>query len=219
MNGLILNYDGWCRRIDLYFRSRFPYLDTRLFKIDEYKYQLFLIGDVDNFDEINDIFDREIRILTVPIKLVMDLPKAYRIEIEKITDDKIPSKFEGCPLTIPQLYSHILSIHPNVKVDNIEEDHDNRLIVVGLSGNYDSEIIEGVEKTVTFLKAPYSFKIKNGGGADCNFKFSDEVFNIAPSQTKKELNCAFIERDEALWFENVESIYNGSYQKSDLYFF
>lgn len=216
---MILNYDGWCRRIDLYFRSRFPYLDTRLFKLNEYRYQLYLVDDIDNFDEINDVFEGQIRVLTVPIKLVMSLPENYIIEIEKIKDDKIPSKFEGYPLSIPQLYSHILSIHPNVKINNIEEDHDNRLIIVRLSGNYDSEIIEGVEGTVSALKAPYSFKVKNGRGEEFNFKFSDEVFNIAPSQTKKELNCAFIERDEALWFDNVESIYNGSYKKSDLYFF
>lgn len=220
MDGLILNYDGWCRRIDLNFRSRFPYLNTRLFKLNESKYQLFLVDDIDDFDEIKAIFDREIRFLTVPIKLVMELPKTYVIEIEKIKDDKIPSKFEGYPLSIPQLYSHILSIHPNVKINNIEEDHDDRKIIVELSGDYSSKIIEGVEETVTALKAPYFFKIKNGGEAvDYSFKFSDEVFNIAPSQTKKELNCAFIERDEALWFENVESIYNGSYKKTDLYFF
>lgn len=51
------------------------------------------------------------------------------------------------------------------------------------------------------------------------FKTDDEIFNIVPSQSKSELNCAFIERDEALWYDNVERIYDGSYQKSDLYFF
>lgn len=81
----------------------------------------------------------------------------------KFKNDKIPSKFEGYPFSIPQLYSHILSIHPNVKINNIEENHDDRKIIVELSGDYSSKIIEGVEETVTALKAPYSFKIKSGG--------------------------------------------------------
>lgn len=216
---MILNYDGWCRRIDLHFRSRFPHLNTRLFKLDDYEYQLYLVDSVDDFDAISDAFNREVKFVTAPIKLVMNLPETYKIEIEKITDDKIPSKFEGYPLTNTQIYSHILSIHPNVKVSKIEEDHDNRLIIVELSGSYESDVVVGVEETAAALKGPYSYKVRIGGEMASNFKTSDEVFNIAPSQTKSELNCAFIERDEALWYENIENIYNGSYQKSDLYFF
>ena len=216
---MILNYDGWCRRIDLHFRSRFPHLNTRLFKLDNYEYQLYLVDSVDDFDAISDAFDREVKFVTAPIKLVMNLPETYKIEIEKITDDKIPSNFEGYPLTNTQIYSHILSIHPNVKVSKIEEDHVNRLIIVELSGNYEPDIVKGVEDTAAALKGPYSYKVRSGGELISNFKTSDEVFNIAPSQTKSELNCAFIERDEALWYENIERIYNGSYQKSDLYFF
>lgn len=216
---LILNYDGWCRRIDLHFRSRFPHLNTRLFKLDDYEYQLYLVDSVDDFDAISDTFNREVKFVTAPIKLVMNLPETYKIEIEKITDDKIPSKFEGYPLTNTQIYTHILSIHPNVKVSKIEEDHDNRLIIVELAGSYESDVVESVEETAAALKGPYSYKVRIGGELTSNFKTSDEVFNIAPSQTKSELNCAFIERDEALWYENIENIYNGSYQKSDLYFF
>ncbi|MBB1364493.1 hypothetical protein H5125_20315 [Shewanella sp. SR44-4] len=219
VTNLIHNYDGWCRRIDLHFRSRFPHLNTRLFKLDDYEYQLYLVDSVDEFDVISDAFNREVKFVTAPIKLVMNIPETYKIEIEKITDDKIPSKFEGYPLTNTQIYSHILSIHPNVKVSKIEEDHDNRLIIVELAGRYESDVVVGVEETAAALKGPYSYKVRIGGELTSNFKTSDEVFNIAPSQTKSELNCAFIERDEALWYENIENIYNGSYQKSDLYFF
>ena len=216
---LILNYDGWCRRIDLHFRSKFPHLNTRLFKLDDYKYELYLVDSVEDFDDIDDVFSREVKFLTAPINLVENLPQTYKIEIERITDDKIPSGFEGYPLTINQIYNHILSIHPNVKLSGIKEDHDNRIINVELTGNYDTAIIEAVEKTADGLKGPYSYKVSDGGGLAPSFRITDEVLNIAPSQAKKELNCPFIERDESLWFENIEDIYNGSYQKSDLYFF
>ena len=216
---MILDYDGWCRRIDLHFRAQFPHLNTRLFKIDNYEYQLFLVDSVDNFEEVSSIFDNKIKTLTAPIKLVMNIPQTYEYEIEKIVDDEIPSKFEGYPFTNNQLYNHILSIHSDVKVSKIEADHDNRLIVVELSGSYDSAIIESIEETVNALKSPYSFEVRGGGELTSKFQTNDEVFNIAPSQSKSELNCAFIERDESLWYENVEQIYNGSYQKADLYFY
>ena len=182
-------------------------------------YELYLVDSVDDFDYIDDVFSKEIKFLTAPIKLVESLPQIYKIEIERITDDKIPSKFEGYPLTINQIYSHILSIHPNVKLSGIKEDHDNRTINVELTGNYDTAIIGAVEETVNGLKGPYAYKVSDGGELAPSFRATDEVFNIAPSQAKKELNCPFIERDETLWFENIENIYNGSYQKSDLYFF
>lgn len=216
---MILNYDGWCRRIDLHFRSEFPYLNTRLFKLEDYKYELYLVDPVENFNYIDDIFNRKIRFLTAPIKLVKNLPQIYKIEIERITDDKIPSGFEGYPLTLSQIYSHILSVHPNIKLTKISEDHENRVIKVQLTGNYKVAIIDAVEETVNGLKGPYAYQIYDGGELASSFRVTDEVFNIAPSQVKKELNCPFIERDEALWFENIDNIFNGSYQKSDLYFF
>jgi hypothetical protein len=182
-------------------------------------YALYLVDSVEDFDYIDDVFSREIKFLTAPIKLVENLPQTYKIEIERITDDKIPSGFEGYPFTINQIYSHILSIHPSVKLSGIKEDHDNRIINVELTGNYDTAIIEAVEETADGLKGPYSYKVSDGGELVPSFRVTDEVFNIAPSQAKKELNCPFIERDESLWFENIENIYNGSYQKSDLYFF
>ncbi|MEY8213143.1 MAG: hypothetical protein RPR97_01530 [Colwellia sp.] len=178
-----------------------------------------MVDSVEDFNYIDDVFSREIKFLTAPIKLVENLPQTYKIEIERITDDKIPSGFEGYPLTINQIYSHILSIHPSVKLSGIKEDHDNRIINVELTGNYDTAIIEAVEETADGLKGPYSYKVSDGGELAPSFRVTDEVFNIAPSQAKKELNCPFIERDESLWFENIENIYNGSYQKSDLYFF
>ena len=216
---MILDYDGWCRRIDLHFRAQFPHLNTRLFKLDDYEYQLFLIDSVNNFEEISRIFDDQIKTLTAPIDLVINIPKIYKYEIEKITDDKIPSKFEGYPFTNNQLYIHVLSIHPDVQVSKIAADHDKRLIVLELSGSYDSAIVKSIEETVNSLKSPYTFKVDTGGELTSNFKTNDEVSNIAPSQSKSKLNCAFIERDEALWYDNVEHIYNGSYQKTDLYFF
>ena len=92
---MTLNYEGWCRRIDLAFRTRFPYLNTRLFKIDEYHFRLYVTNDLDNFSTICKIFENEIKYLTTPIGLVSSIPKSFACEIKSISDTEIPSNFKA----------------------------------------------------------------------------------------------------------------------------
>ena len=43
------DFDGQCRRIDLYLRADFPYLKTIIYKVSQHEYQIY-IGDIDNFN-------------------------------------------------------------------------------------------------------------------------------------------------------------------------
>jgi len=215
----ILKYDGWCRRIDLTFRSMYPYLNTRIFKLSDYKYQILVIQSVEDFPSLTQTFNHKIRYATAPVELVALEPETYISEIECIKDENIPSRFEGFPLTLNQTKSHIASIHTDLKISKIEENHEDRSIIVEVMGSVPKEALIDLQKTVDGLKSPYSFIVKDGGSKPLILKFSDEIFTIAPSQSKKFLNCPFLERDEKLWFDNVESIYNGSFKKEDLYFF
>jgi len=84
------NYDGWCQRIDLKFRALYPYIHTRLFKLGKYEYQLYILDEIDNFEELEQLFSYEIRYVTAPIKLVNIEPKEYLNIIGGI-DDNVPS--------------------------------------------------------------------------------------------------------------------------------
>ncbi|WP_422103068.1 hypothetical protein [Vreelandella sp.] len=213
-----MNYDGWCRRIDLSFRTRFPFFQTRLFKVDEYKFQLYVENEIDDFDHYEKIFDNEIRYITTPIKLVKMIPSSYEAEIKCISDEDIPSNFEGIPFTLDQLMIYIASVHRDAKISKIQEKHSTRQLLIELVNNIEPEAVKRIEETANALKFPYTFQVSAAGSEASRIEVKNEVFNIAPSQTRVSLSCGFIERDEALWYENINGIYDGTYKKSDLYF-
>lgn len=213
----MLNYDGFCRRIDLIFRARFPYLTTRIFKKNIYEYQLYVESVVDNFDLLEQTFNHEIKYLTTPLKLVNKIPESYVQEIRGISDKDIPSGFEGIPFTKNQLLTHISSVYSNVNFNNIHEDHKNRKIIVELCDQTNPNILSDIQKTLEALKLPYSFNIITGSSLK-KMHILDEVFIIAPSKSKEVLSCDFLDRDERLWYENIQGIYEGSFKKSQLYF-
>lgn len=214
----MLNYDGWCRRIDLIFRAKFPYLTTRIFKKSTYEYQLYVESEVDDFDSLERTFNHEIRYITAPIKLVNKIPVSYDQEIDGISDKDIPSGFEGIPFTLNQTLIHISSVHSDVIFNGISEDHENKKIIIEVCESTDSNAIRDIQNTAEALKCPCSFNIVTGNSLNPQIKISDEVFNIAPSKSREMLSCEFLVRDERLWYDNVDSFYDGSFKKSDLYF-
>lgn len=212
-------YDGICRRVDLLFRSRYPYLNTKIFKISDYEYHICITDDVDNFDSILSVFNKEIKFLTAPVKLENTLPSATCKRLSHIRDHEIPSNFEGIPFTNYQLHNHIASSYPNIKISGIKEDHHNRLLIVGIAGKISHEDREKLQHSLDKLKSPYSFIIKEHDVEEVVPVASDPVFSIVASKSMKSLQCQFLERDEDLWFKNVEDIYKGAFRKEDLYFY
>ncbi len=216
---MTLEYDGECRRIDLYFRAKYPYLNTRIFKITDYEYSILIQEAIADFDEISKDFDHNIRFVTVPVGLINSKPDVYKEEIEGIHDKDIPSKFEGLPLNLYQLSNHISCTHPYLKVCRISENHIKQTIAVELVGKSTEEAKSALQITLDNLKMPYKFEIVDGGEKEIVARPENEIFNIASSLSKKHMNLPFLERDEKLWFENVDAIYGGVFSKKDLYFF
>ncbi len=215
---MTINYDGWCRRIDLAFRARYPYLTTRIFKLNKYDYALFIEQEIDNLDTVKQIFDREIRYITAPIEITNKQPEKYDFELNCISDEEIPSNFEGFPYTLNQLHIHIASIHRGIKVSAITTNHQEHIIVIELDACSAPSDITSVQETANKLKLPFETKVTLSTKNALHMDVGDEVFIIAPSQAKKSLSCEFIERDESLWYENIDKFYDGSFNKSDLYF-
>lgn len=214
----MLNYEGRCRRIDLNFRAMFPYLTTRIFKKGNFEYQIYVENEVDDFDGLESTFNDKIKYVTVPIKLINKLPDSYELEIDGILDKGIPSDFEGIPFTLDQTLIHISSVHSNVIFSGISEDHENKKIIVEVCDPTDPDTINAIQTTTDALKSPYAFNIVTGGLPNQQIQVPDEVLNIAPSKSREMLSCEFLVRDEGLWYDNVDSFYDGSYKKSDLYF-
>lgn len=213
-----LDFEGRSRRADLYLRSKYPYLTTRLFKIKTHEFQIYIGDDVINFDDIKSKFNNEIKPLTTPVFLVNKLPATYERELEIIVDEEIPSGFEGIPYTVNQLKIHIASSHPEIDFVNAYDDHEKKLLIIEIDDGCKKEAIQKLKESIDKLKSPLTSEIRLVNSDSPTLTVENDVLQLLPSRNFKKTSCDFIEKDERLWFENVEGIYEGKYTKGDLYF-
>nr|WP_321239366.1 hypothetical protein [uncultured Tolumonas sp.] len=212
-------YEKWCRRIDLDFRSKYPHLHTELYKIDDFDFKLLVLEELKDFDEVEKIFDNEIRYITTPIKLVQTLPSNDLTKIQAIEDCNVYENISGLPLTLQQIQILVESIIPSIQISSIKENFESQQIIITIKDKQEPKYIEEIQSKTDKLDTAFRIKIIDGGTSTKQVKIDNEFFNILPSSYFKNLNCEFIERDEELWFSNAEAIYSGDYQKQDLYFF
>lgn len=216
---MVREYEGWCRRIDLSFRTKYPYLNTRIYKVSDSEFLILIKEPIINFEQILEDFNQSIRFITAPVNLTTIEPNVYKKEIAGIQDADIPSNFEGLPLNRYQLSNHIACTHPHLNVCKIQEDHEAGKTIIELQDEPSEEYKIKLQHTLDDLKNPYRFEVIGGGKNKHVVQPPDETFNIASSLSKAQLNAPYLERDERLWFENVESIYNGTFSKNELYFY
>ena len=151
----------------------------------------------------------------------MKIPDKYYEELLPITDSNIPSNFEGMPFTLFDLRNYIESVFPDVPLSKIEEDHQNRKIIFHLTGEESENIKINISNKLNKIKLLYSIVIKDKAPeVSKNRKFSNnQVFFIPSYNMMKKLKLPFLKRDEELWFDNLDKIYEGTFNKNNLYFF
>lgn len=214
-----LNFEGWCRRIDLSFRAYYPHLRTRIFEEGINDFKILIADEVTDFESINSIFNDRIRLITAPVLLTLKQPSSFIKEIKPIKDSAIPSGFEGFPFTMRQLYNHFYSNFPKLNIISIKEDHEKHRIIISLTDAATDEQCKKILDSANTLKSPYAFFVAKGTGESKLPPISCEVFEMSSSVSNRELQCEFLERDESLWFDNINAIYDGTYKKENLYFF
>ena len=62
------SYADQVRRIDVELRSRFPYLQTRLYEVDAFSYLIVFDAELQDAQKIGKEFYHEIRWVTVPVR-------------------------------------------------------------------------------------------------------------------------------------------------------
>jgi hypothetical protein len=219
------DHSGQARRIDLHLRTKYPLLKTRLFKIENNRYCIFISNPEIDIESLSKEFDYSIRFVTAPVTLINKIPENYNEELQVISDDNIPCAFEGLPLNVGNFINLIRCKYPDIIVSDIEEDHGSHTITVHLFGHVDESIKESIQKTLDGFKCSYKCLVKGGSdkkpALDKPAKSdADEVFFIrASSLSRLGQDLPFLKRDEALWFDNLEKIYKGEFTKDDLFFF
>lgn len=215
------DYDGQSRRMDLHLRADFPYLSTRIYKIAEHSYKIYVVNYKD-FDELYQHFDYKIRYVTTDVKLVDIVPNSYISILSQIDDKNISKDFEGISFTNPLLLEHIEAKYPDTAILELKENHDNQTLNLKLVNSISTDRAKKIEKELNAIKIPYEFVVSLNDSNDIEQKNSSlktDPMIIQSAKNFQSLNLPFIERDERLWFDNIDDIYDGRINKPNLYFF
>lgn len=72
-----MDYEGWCRRIDLNLRTMHPTLTTSIYKIKTNSFLIEIHQHIENKEEIEENFENKIRFITTPVKLIWETPEYF----------------------------------------------------------------------------------------------------------------------------------------------
>ncbi|MCK9455540.1 hypothetical protein [Sulfurimonas sp.] len=215
------DYDGQCRRMDLNLRGDFPYLTTTIYKIDEYSYKIH-VKNYRNFQELYQHFDNKVRYITTNVRLTEIMPNKYVLILPQIDDKNISKDFEGVAFTNPLLLTHIDAKYNDAVILGFSENHDNQTLNLKLLNSISLNRAKQIENELNAIKIPYQFIVSLESDNVIKQKIPSvktDPMTIQSSKTFKSLKLPFIERDEKLWFDNIDNIYKGEIGKANIYFF
>lgn len=224
---------GTVRRTDLYLRTKYPELETTIYRINNESFVIYCKNLTENFEDFKKKFKNEIKLVFAPVEVVKKIPKKYQEIIPEILDNEISKNFEGIGMSKITLFNLLHSKFPEVNFYKLDDDSGVVNIYIA---NY--SVNKRNTKHLIFLnkfqeKALEKFLV--GLNSDVKFNIIVKEFSEKPSIEKNNiLNpvsyiyasklshnkfSVFSKRDEALWFDKVDNIFEGSFTKSDLYFY
>lgn len=229
-----MNNEGPTRRTDLSLRAEHPDIKTTIYRIDDKSFQIYCENLKIDFEEFNENFEYAIRIIGSNVTLTNVPPIKFLEIIPNIKDNEISKNFEGVPMSKVMLFNLLHSKFPDI---NFYKMDDEAGIVNIYIANY--KIYAKKQKKYIFLN---KFQRKNlesfldGFKSNISFNIIEEEFEEKPdlenepkihnpvgflyaSKLSRHNSPEFVQRDEALWFDKVDNIFEGSFTKKDLYYY
>jgi len=222
-------FEGQVRRVDLRFRSAYPYIPTKIFQLDEHEFVIAIIGEWPDFEKLKKEFNYRIKSATTPVNLVCAVPEHYKQELKAISDSDIINNYSGFSFTNSQLDALIPSLLPRFDYQGVEADHSNQTTKYYFKGPIKEEDIEYIHNTLIKLELPYkptNCTQKNDQSSEhrtikktvSGRATSHEVMSMRHYTKYDNLNLPYLKRDDEFWFDNIEKIYSGEFKKDNLFF-
>ena len=228
----MVNFEGEVRRIDLYLRSLYVDIDTIIYRISEFDYQIFSEHYPGDFQAFQDKFHNEIRFMGTPVKLTNTPVIIFEKQIPPISDTDIPKNFEGVPMNLMGLYNLLLIKFPDINIYKISGAQPlfvhvyayDEITVMGKTSHFINKEQRG--RLLSFLNnmgMATSYEIVEDqvvSPPNLDMTLAENPVQYLNSNKLWNRNIGeFSERDEALWSDNLEGIYEGKFKKEDLYFY
>lgn len=227
-----MNREAQVRRTDLNFRTEFIDIPTIIYQIANDEYLLWIDVDQNLFEEINQFFEKSIRPMSLHIRLSKDKPAIYKKIIQPIPDSEIPKNFEGMSFSTADLYNVLLSKFPEINIFKLHNQNFTLEVHIynslektdmGTSRKYTSNVDK--ERILSFLHGlglgiEYEIievEVDTIPSLDLNLKHNPIQYINAPKLLMDKVPD-FIQRDESIWYDNIEGMFTGRFGKKDLYF-
>lgn len=228
-----MNYQGPVRRTDLYLRTKHPDVITTIYKINERQFLIKCDNIEGDFYKFKEHFNHSIRLIGAFVDLVENTPDAFIEIIPNISDKEISKDFEGISLSKSGLLHLLISKFPHVHFYKIEDG--DRTVTIYTAAFKEQEGTttyyrflnntdrEKIQQFLDNFKSPIVFTIQEEEVEKPetlkSFDYLNPIQFIYAANFKRHNVQEFSLRDEALWFDNVDKIFEGKYKKEDLFFY
>jgi hypothetical protein len=227
-----MTHNGAVRRTEFYFRSKYIDIQTTIYKLGDWDYLIYCNNADSEFETIRQDFNHSIKPISVPVDLTTTIPDNFIEIIPHITDKDISKNFEGVTMTQFDLLNILIGKFPNVYFYKVErgskgiEIHTYSFKEKIGDTTYSRFLSTGDrDKIMQFLqgtKTPIDFDIiENEVEAPPLMQPSvhNPVQYIHANGFRRKDALEFSLRDEALYYDNVDKIFEGTFKKDNLYFY
>ena len=145
---------GSIKRADQRLRLRYYGLKTKIFLLEPRHYLIQLLNCQEQLNQLQQVFDHEIRIMGDRVTLVAEAPAQYLAEIPSLEDS---STFgEGIFLTADMLKTLLISRFPRIPFHSVTVDHAKGVTLrVTVAAETTPEQQQEIEAYVHSLHLPY----------------------------------------------------------------
>jgi hypothetical protein len=230
-----MDYRGIARRADFNFRAEYPELVTEILQLPQGRYAIACTPAPPDFTTYLDYFNDSIMPIggRAGVELTDKRPTDFVEVVAGIPDCEVARNFEGVTFTAEDLLNLLLAKFQHVPFFKIEPGFDAVTIV---TATY-SEIIGDttyqrflnkhdklrVEAFLEGLKSGIAFAFReeavSGPEALILQSTSNPVQTIYAANHQRPRASPFALRDESIWYDNLDRIFDGSFKKDDLFFF
>lgn len=227
------------RRCDLYLRTKYPHLKTKIFKFNNGWYGIYADNYPQPFSSFEDEFNNKIKPITYMVCVLEKKPENVE-EIPIVKDNEIASDYAGIPYTIWQIERLIQYKFSDISVIGASQEVSKTDIILYVRNIKNNEMRKKLTVFIDSLKLKAPFRIvedendiclflenekkrkseikdfirKNPNLPDIEQQISNPVFNMLP--IKKGFSIKKEELDEQFFFERIEDIYKGNIKKSNI---
>ncbi len=227
-----MNNTGPVRRADLYLRAEYPEFETTIYRIEQNRFLIYIENLKKDFDVINVQFEKKLKPLLTRAKLTKKKPKIFLEIIPSMSDSEISKGLEGILMTKSEWINLLAIKFPTINFYKITDD--TGVINIHIA-NY--RIKEGdttkyvfLDKSSRRLLEDFIYQYKSPMGFNIVIdEFEDKPALIPGYQKDDDFAFVYVknlvskpfftQRDESLWYDNVDHIFQGSFKKKDLFFF